>query len=46
MTSWLASQPHRDNLFASSATDTGVACASSELGSFCVQNIGLQPDAP
>lgn len=41
MTSWLASQPHHDNLVAAEARQMGVACASTGSGGFiCALEIG------
>ena len=45
MASWLASRPHRDNLLSSDATETGVACAASESGFVCVQELGAKTNA-
>jgi uncharacterized protein YkwD len=42
MASWLASQPHRENLLSSDATDLGVACATSASGFVCVQELGAK----
>jgi len=45
VTSWLASQLHRINLLSTEATDLGVACATSESGFVCVQELGAKTNA-
>lgn len=43
VTSWLASQPHRENMLLADATEIGVACVTSGPSGFiCVQEIGAR----
>lgn len=47
MTSWLESQPHRENLIHADATDLGVACAASASSAYvCVLEIGARTASP